>query len=104
MTRVVHHQCTLLHLLLDESRHIRIRISCRRSHSRIGIPHDTLHHQVRIQLLNGFSYGVCIVHMRILITVVAHEADDILPDTSLFILDITFYLVDCYLGLVCRTR
>ena len=49
------------------------------------------------------GYGIGIVHVLVLITIIAHEANGVLPRACLLVVDIVFYLVDSNLRLLSRT-
>ena len=79
MSGVVHDQCSLLHLLFDKARNIRIAVACRRTDAVVGIPHDTLYGKVRIAVFYQSRYGVGIGHVSIVVAVIAHDAEHVLP-------------------------
>ena len=85
MTGIVHYQCSLLHLLSDKPRHIGITVACRGGLAGIGIPHDALHLIGRIERLYQLSHTVGIVHVGILVTIVAHKADQTLPCSGMMV-------------------
>ena len=74
MSRIVHDEGTLLHLLLDESCDVRVAVACRRADTCVGIPHDALHHEVRVSVLHQSCYGVSVGHVYVVVAVVTHKA------------------------------
>ena len=93
MTRIVHHESALLHLLLNETRDVRIAVTRRGTDAVVGIPHHSFHDEVGIVFLYHLSHSVGIVHMGILVAVVAHKAQQVLPGTGLLVARIAHYLV-----------
>ena len=96
---IVHHQRTIGHLLLDEPCHVGVGITRRRSDTVIGVPVDLLYVIARIGILHKFGHTVGRSHMRIVVAIVAHHANSILPGTRKFVVSITDGLIHQYLGL-----
>ena len=104
VSSIIHHQRSLLHLLFDESRHVRITVSRRRTDSGVGIPHNTLYLISRIELFYHSCDAVSILHMSIVITIVTHKAKQVLPSAGIIVIDVAFYLVHHASGIVSRSR
>ena len=104
VSSIIHHQRALLHLLFDESRHVRITVSRRRTDTGVGIPHDTLYLISRIELFHHPCDAVGILHVGIFITIVTHKAKLVLPGTGIIVVDIAFYLIYHASGIVSRSR
>ena len=99
VTAIVHDQCTLRLLLLDKIRHLGIGITRRRSHLGVGIPHhflDAVSGMQRLHRLHGF-FGI--THVDVVVAVIAHEHQGVLPVAGIGILHITDGLVDHHLGI-----
>ena len=96
---IIHHQCTIGHLLLDEPCHIGVGITRRRGDTVISVPVDLLYVIARIGILHKFGHTVSRSHMRIVVAVVAHHTNSILPGTRIFVVSITDGLVYQNLGL-----
>ena len=104
MSGIVHDQCSLLHLLLDESRDVRIAVACRRADTVVSIPHDSFHQEVRVAVLHQSCHGVCIGHVDIVVAVVTHHTEQVLPRASLLVVDIVVDLVNydsCIIVIAC---
>ena len=104
VTRVVHDQGSLLHLLPDEPRHIRIAVARRGRLAGIGIPHHTLHLVGGVLLLHQTCCSIGIIHVGILVTVVAHKTEHVLPSSGIGVEHIVLYLVYHYGSLVGSAR
>ena len=85
VSAVVHHQCATLHLLFDESSHVGIAVARRRGGARIGIPVDLLQLVARIVRLHEGGHLVGRLHVGVVISVVAHEADGVLPGSRVLV-------------------
>ena len=88
MSAVVHHQRPSSHLLCDQTCHIRIGIARRGRHTLIGIPVDLLDLIGRMVLLNECGHLVGSSHVDIIVTVVAHHADGVLPRAGILVVGI----------------
>ena len=93
MTGIVHHQRPLLHILLNQACHVGIAVACRRTDPGIGIPHDAFHLIGRIESFHHLCHTVGIGHVGILVAVIAHETQQVLPRPGMFVIDITHNLV-----------
>ena len=96
MTRIVHHQRTVGHLLFDQSCHIGEAVARRRSGTLIGIPIDLLDVITGIGILHERCHPIGCRHMRVVVTVIAHHTDRILPGTRKLIVGIADGLVNQY--------
>ena len=83
MTTVVHHQGPVAQLLSDLSRHIRIGIARRRRGTLVGIPVDLLHLIASMVVGHHRCHLVGGSHMYVIVSVVAHHTDDVLPCAAL---------------------
>ena len=102
MSAVVHHQRTRCHLLFNQSCHIRIAIACRRRASRIGIPVDLLQQVTGIVLLDECCHFIGSNHMGILVTIITHHTNGVLPGTGILIVGIADSLIRQKSGLIQR--
>ena len=93
MSAVVHHQRPTLHLLLNQSCHVRITVARRRGRARIGIPVDLLQLVALMVRLHHSGHLVGSLHVRIVIAVVAHEAEHVLPGSRMLVVSIADGLV-----------
>ena len=96
---IVHHQGAISHLLFDQSRHIRETVTRRRGGTLVGIPVDLLHIITGIGILHEGSHTIGSRHVRVVVAVVTHHTDGILPRTRQFIIGIADGLVHKHLGL-----
>ena len=101
---IVHNQCTLLHLLFDEPRHVGIAVSRRRTDTGVSIPHHTLYLISRIEPFHLPCHAIGILHVGILIAIVTHKAKQVLPGTGILVVDIALYLVYSNASIVGCTR
>ena len=99
MTGIVHHQCTIGHLLLDQSRHIREAVARRRGSTLVGIPVDLLHVIAGIGILDESGHAVGRRHVRVVVAVITHHTDSILPGTRILIISVADGLVHEHLCL-----
>ena len=100
MTGIVHDECSLLLILLHEFLHLGIAVARRRGLAREGIPH---HFPDQIAGMVLGSFVGCIVHVahvHIIITVVAHEHEGVLPGAGITVLGIADDLVHHHLRVV----
>ena len=93
VSAVVHHQCPTLHLLLDEPCHVWIAVARRRGSARIGIPVDLLQLVALMVRLHQGGHLVGCLHVCIVVAVVAHEAEHVLPGSRMLVLCIADGLV-----------
>ena len=100
VTIVIHEQGTVGHLLLDLTGSLWIGIACSGRDTLVGIPIDLLHLIARIVFLNEGSHTVGGGHMGVVIAVVTHHTDDILPRASKLVGGITERLVDEHFCLI----
>ena len=103
MSAIVHHQRTSSHLLLDQTCHIRIGITGRRRYPLIGIPIDLLNLVSRMIGLYQCSHLVGCCHVGILVTVVTHHTDGVLPGSGILVGNIVEQLVSQHLSLIRRS-
>ena len=83
MTTIVHNQCSTLHLLFDETRHIWVTIARRRRSTGISIPVDFFQLIARIVGFHKSGHLVSCRHVSIAVAVVTHHADSVLPSVRL---------------------
>ena len=102
VSTIIHDECALRLLLLDKVCHLWISVACRRCHLGISIPHHFLDTVSRMQRMNRLYSLLSIAHVDIVVTVVAHKHDGILPVAGIGILYITDGLVDHHLGVSLR--
>ena len=88
MSAVVHHQRSSRHLLFDQTGDIRIGIARRGRHALIGIPIDLLDLIRGIVRLNEGSHLVGCCHVGILVSVITHHADGVLPGAGILVVGI----------------
>ncbi len=100
VTIVIHKQGTVGHLLFDLTGSLRIGIACSGRDTLVGIPVDLLHLIARIVILNEGGHTVGGGHMGVVIAVVTHHTDDILPRASKLVGGITERLVDEHFCLI----
>ena len=91
---VVHDQCPLLHLLFDETRYVRIAVARRRADTVVSIPHNALHHHIGVAVFYQSAYRVGVSHVDVIVAVVAHHAERVLPGASLFVAGVADYFVN----------
>ena len=95
---IIHNQGTSVLLLLDDSSHLRIGITRRRGLSGISVPHHLLYQIVRIKRSHIISHFIRILHVEVVVTVVTHEHQGVLPGTCIFVLHIVDGLINHNLG------
>ena len=81
MPHVVHNQSSRLLLSPDGFACVGIGVARSRALTPIGIPHYLLDHIAWIQLLYIIAYQIGIVHVDVVIAVISHHHDSILPIT-----------------------
>ena len=94
VTSIIHDKCTLCLLLLDNSTYLRVGVTSCRRYTGVSIPHHLLYLIVRIGRHNGFCGLIDIVHVEIIISIITHEHDNILPTAAILILCIADCLID----------
>ena len=98
MPRIIHHQASLLHLLLNVRRHSRVRISGSTGFPFISIPINTVYLHAGMfffhLLCNKFGFP----DMVIVVSIVAHHANHISPRAGVLVLHIINRLVHQNLG------
>ena len=102
VSSIVHDQGTRILLLLDDSRHFRISITRRRCLAGISIPHHFFHQIVRIEFSHIISHIVGINHVEIVVAIITHEHQGILPSSSILVLHVVDGLVNQDLCLCSR--
>ena len=103
MTRIVHDEGTYLHLLPDEGGHCGVAVSISRLLYGVGVPQYFLHVVARIVAFHHLCHSFGIVHVAILVAIVAHHDDGVLPGTGLCVQDIADGLVDSGVSIFGRT-
>ena len=76
---IIHDERSLLLLLLYQSRHLRIRVARGCAHTLIGIPHNLLYSEAGMPLSHHLSRFVLVFHVEVVVAVVAHEHQCVLP-------------------------
>ena len=99
VSAVVHDQCAVLHLLLDELCHFGVAEARRRRLSLVGIPVNLLDAQLGVLFGYLCGDGVGVAHVAVAVTVVAHHADCVLPRSGVVVSYIADNLVHHHLGL-----
>ena len=100
MARVVHHQRTVSHLLLNQSRHVRIAIARRGRDACKSIPIDFPDSVARIGILDQCGHFISGLHVGVIVTVIAHDTDAILPITCIDILGVIKCFIDQGSGII----
>ena len=103
VTAIVHDEGSLLHLLLHESRHVRIAVARRGGGTLVGVPVYLLDVEGGIHLLGHADGSIGLTHVHVAVAVVAHEAERVLPVAGIAVLHIVVYLIDQNLGLLFGT-
>ena len=93
MAGIVHHQGAVFNLFLQEALHLGIGIALGGADAGIGIPHDLAHLHLRIGGLHLVANVVGILHVLVLIAVVAHHANHVLPCAGMAVLHVGDALV-----------
>ena len=100
VTVVIHKQGTIGHLLFDLTGSLRIGVARGRRDALVGIPIDLLHLIAGIVFLNEGGHTVGGGHMGVVIAVITHHTDDVLPRTCKFVGGITECLIDKHFCLI----
>ena len=79
VTGIVHNQGTISLLLFNDTGGFRIGIAHRRSGALVSIPHHLLDLEIWIFVGNEISHFVSILHVEIVITVISHKHQCVLP-------------------------
>ena len=96
MARIIHHQSAISHLLLDQTRNIRIGIARCRRLTLVCIPVYLIDPIARMFSLHKCCNLVSRSHVSIVITIVTHHANDILPCTCMRVGSIVQGLIHQY--------
>ena len=102
MSVVVHHQRPVGHVLLYQPHHIGITVARRSDLAVVGIPHYLPHIILRMVCHHHVGHPVGRDHVHIVVSVVAHEHNSVLPRPCIGIAHILLELVEHYAGLGCR--
>ena len=94
MSSIVHDQCSISLILLNEGRNFWICIACGRILPGIGIPHHLAHEVSRMAGSRFLGRLVYVSHVNIPIAVVAHEHKRVLPRAYIFVLRIANGLIN----------
>ena len=100
MPGIVHDERTVLLLAFDDGGHLGVGVSRGRGLLGIGVPHHLLQNELRVQCLDIVGIVVLVVHVQVVVTVVAHEHQFVLPGSRVAVLGIGDGLVDHDLSLV----
>ena len=99
VTCIVHDECSLRLELLDGLLGFRIAVAVGCRLARIGIPHDFLDEESRIGGADGVGQRVDIAHVNVVIAIVAHEHDGVLPSTGILVGRVGDDLIDHGFGI-----
>ena len=99
MSGIVHHECSLGLLPLYLTLHFRIGIAGYRSLALVSIPHYLLYEERRIARCHGIGHSIGVFHVQVVVSIVAHEHDDILPIACVLVAHVVYRLVDHRLGI-----
>ena len=102
MTRIIHHQASLLHLLLNVRRHSGVRISGSTGFPFISIPINTVYLHVGMFFFHLLCNKFGLHYMVIVISIVTHHTNHISPRAGILVLHITDGLVHQNLGFCLR--
>ena len=93
MSTVVHYQRSVCHILCYEVSRLWESISSGRFLQFVCIPHNLLNIESRLRSCNHFRYIVGINHVSVIVTVVTHHHNGVLPYPGVWILAVFNYLI-----------
>ena len=103
VSRIVHNQGSICLLLQDDFGSIRIAVAHRWRLTLISIPHHLFHLEIRILAGDILCHLVFVLHVQVVVTIITHIHDGVLPRASIFVLHIVDCLIDHHLGFIWGT-
>ena len=85
MPCIVHNERTLCLLLLYDRAYFGICKACRGADAGISVPHHLLYQIVWISCHNGFGSIIYVAHVEIVVSIVAHKHNNVLPIASILV-------------------
>ena len=100
VTAIVHDEGTLSLLLFYKPCHLGIGVACGRGLALVYVPHHTFQQIARLLLLYDIGHSIHIAHVCVPVAIIAHEHDNVLPRTGIFVFHIGYALVNQYFCLL----
>ena len=98
MAAVVHHERARCLALLYQACRVGVRVARRRAFTLVGVPHYALYLERGVDFFNECRHLVSVTHVLVVVAVVAHEHELVLPTAGVCVLDVVDGLVNHYLG------
>ena len=83
MAGIVHHECSILHLLAQEGGNLGIGVALDGAHTLVGIPIDLVQLHRGVGHTHLLSHLVGTAHVTVVVAVIAQHIDEILPRTGI---------------------